>query len=219
MRTLSQKLLLAFALLFVMNGVVVLRLYQTGQNHASGWLRFFNFDSESNLPTWFSVFLLGTAAWKLWQLSKLDSVRQTFWRILGGVFAFLALDELAQIHEKFNSIGRDLVGYREGIDGGWLHHAWTLPYLLIFVVLGVFLLPTLLRLPRPLLLRFVLAGTLFLLGAVGVEMFTGTILTSTGKNTGYYLSTTLEESLEMLGVIYFIFLLGKAPGYLGRAEE
>ena len=195
-----------------MNGVIVAVLHQTGQSRATGWLRFFNFDSESNLPTWFSVFLLLTAAWHLWQLSRHEPPKRTFWRILAGVFAFLGVDELGQVHEKFNSVGRTWVGYEEGAGSGIWHHAWTLPYLLLFAVLGLFLVPQFLRLPRRWLLRFALAAVLFLTGAVLVEMLSGVFLsdnlrTGSTKDTFYYLMTTLEESLEMLGVIYFIYQL------------
>ena len=200
---LSRYLLLAFGFLLFMNCVIVFALYLEGEIAATGWKRFLNFDSESNLPTWFSTFLFFLCGYHLYQNRRAEDGNVSFWTILAGVFVYLGIDELAQLHEKFNRVGRSLVGYEVGEGNALLHHAWTIPYLLIFGVVGLLLLRGFLRLPYWVKWRFVLAGGVFISGAVGMEMLSGTLLADGDKTIVYYVFTTLEESLEMFGLILF----------------
>ena len=200
----TRRLLFAFGFLLLANCGIILAMHLEGEVLARGWKRVFNFDSESNLPTWFSTGLFFICAYHLWRNRTLADGLRRFWGLLAGIFAYLGIDELAQLHEKFNALGRWMVGYEEGQTGGeWLHHAWTIPYLLLFGVIGLLLLRDLRRLPHPTLTRFVAAGALFIFGAVVVEMVSGQYLAVHNKQIPYYFFTTLEESCEMLGLIAF----------------
>jgi hypothetical protein len=54
---------------------------------------------------------------------------------------------------------------------------------------------------------FVAAAALYIGGALGMEMVGGYIASTTGKNLSYVIGLTIEESLEMLGIVVFIHAL------------
>jgi hypothetical protein len=55
---------------------------------------------------------------------------------------------------------------------------------------------------------FVAATALYIGGAMGMEMVGGFIITTKGMHPLFYaIATTLEESLEMLGIVVFIHAL------------
>jgi len=61
---------------------------------------------------------------------------------------------------------------------------------------------------RKILYRFVYAAALFLVGAIGFDMLGGAEASRHGTNTIYYsLLYTIEESLEMFGLIYLFSIL------------
>lgn len=58
--------------------------------------------------------------------------------------------------------------------------------------------------------RFFLSGALFVFGALGIEMIGGYIWTLEGygnESLAYRICITIEESFEMLSIIYFISTL------------
>lgn len=56
--------------------------------------------------------------------------------------------------------------------------------------------------------RFGLAGTIYILGAVGFEMIGGVVIHYFKANSQpFFWAYTIEESLEMLGIILFIYAL------------
>jgi hypothetical protein len=66
------------------------------------------------------------------------------------------------------------------------------------------------KLPAAVRLRFLIAATLYLGGAIGVELVGGQLAVSGGiDNWAYCLTVTLEEGLEMAGLIVFIWALLK----------
>jgi hypothetical protein len=69
----------------------------------------------------------------------------------------------------------------------------------------MFFLPFLLRLPRRTAIAFALSGAIYLGGALGVELFEGAWREGHGhRNVVYHALVTLEEAMEMVGLIFFI---------------
>ena len=64
---------------------------------------------------------------------------------------------------------------------------------------------------------FIAAAALYIGGAMGVEMLGGYVASTTGqKNVSYVIVITIEESLEMLGIVVFIHaLISYIKTYLG----
>jgi len=83
--------------------------------------------------------------------------------------------------------------------------SWTVPGGIIAGATGLYFVPFLLKIPRPLAIRFVLAGAVYLGGALGVEVLTDPYLENDELNTlPYNLWTAVEEAMEMGGVLLFL---------------
>lgn len=156
------------------------------------WLarQLFDVDEEHNLPTWFSGFTLLVAAAALYvrrRAAESGSVREKrLWSVLCGAFFVLAIDEVAGLHETINS-ATDVL--------------WAYPALGVVAVVGLYFLPLMKELPRSTLILYVLAGIIFVGGAVGVEIIGHPMDADT---LAYQVATFVEEGMEMLGVILLI---------------
>jgi len=176
----------------------------------------FGLDYEGNIPTFysflallFSSVLLGAIA----HVKNLDSDRyKNHWKILSFIFLYLSLDEIGQLHE-------DLIDPMQKLlkATGFLYFAWIVPF--AFLV-GIFLFSYskfLFHLPVSTKKMFVAACALYIGGAMGMELPGGYLASTTGMQTVPYLIViTLEESLEMLGIVVFIHaLMSYIKIYLG----
>lgn len=169
-------------------------------------IQFFNFDTEANLPTFFSSLLLlfnGLLLAFIGFAEKQKNLKYLPWIGLSIIFIFLSLDEIITIHEHLVSISRGFFN-----ASGYFHFAWVIPYGIIFLVLGVVYVKFLLRLPKQILILFIVAAVVFVSGAIGMELISGKQVSMHGKsNLNYHLMYTLEELLEMVGSTIFCFAL------------
>jgi hypothetical protein len=192
-RALTQVLLLVALTLLAYHAGLSIYHYRV---HRLPWLlrQLFDVDQENNLPTWFSDFLLLTAWVFLWlcaQKKKADCDPWfRYWQVLTVGFLLMAIDEIAGVHETINSA---------------IEMSWAIPAGIMVVVLGIAFVPFVLHLPRRTALWFVLAGAVYVSGAVGVELAGNAMVVEQQKDTlAYCMSTMVEEGMEMLGVILFI---------------
>ena len=90
----------------------------------------------------------------------------------------------------------------------------------LVLIVGLSYLPFVWNLPARTRSLVVLAGGAFLAGALGVEMLSGAQADAFGEeNLTYALIITVEEFLEMLGVVIFIkALLGYIESQLGGMQ-
>lgn len=169
----------------------------------------FNVDREQNVPTLFSVVLLLFAASLLCCITVLQRQKQdsdvSKWMILTGGFMYLAIDEGWSFHEMLIEPMRGLLGH----DGlGIFYFAWIIPAMVGVALLALLFLGFLFRLPSSTRWSFIIAGSLYLGGAIGIEMLGGRYAEAHGfENLTYQLIAHAEESLEMIGVIVFIYAL------------
>jgi hypothetical protein len=192
----------------------------TGNVGLRGIAHFLNVSEERNLPTAFAVMLLAIATLLLAAVFLMESRRGgemlRYWVVLTCGFLWMTADEAMSFHERVMRPMRRLLGNE---DLGLFYYAWVVPALALVAVLGAFFAKFLLRLPSPTGRRFLIAGTLFLSGAIGLELFGGRFDEKYGVNelmaageTGlimiqYSALATVEESLEMAGIIFFIWSL------------
>ena len=176
------------------------------------WIRMLDFDYEGNLPTLYSSGALGFSALLLWVIShhqKQTGQTSRHWLVLSFIFVFLALDEGVVIHEKIGDFTEQFID-----ASGFLYFAWVVPYGILMTAFVLSYLKFLFALPRDISIQMVIAGGLFLTGAVGLEMFSGVEAdmhnTDTVKYTVLY---TIEELLEMIAIVIFTNALLK---YMGR---
>ena len=153
------------------------------------FLQLFELDEENNLPTWFSSYLLLNNALVLWLIaaSKSDAYR-IYWIVLAIGFVVLSIDEVAGLHETFNT----------AIDTNWAIFGG-----LIVLGVGVCMIPFLLSLPFRLALWFIISGSIFIGGVIGVELLSEDLNEETMT---YAYASALEEGMEMLGALLFLFV-------------
>jgi hypothetical protein len=182
-----------------------------GHNYLKGLVPLFYLDNEQNIPTYFSVLLMLFAALLLAVITVLDGKQRipyvSKWAILSFGFLFMAFDEAIQVHERLILPIRTLLGDR---NLGVFYFAWVIPGIALVLVLGLFFLRFLLQLLATTRLRFLMAATLYIGGAIGVELIGGRYAELHGQqNWTYSMIATVEESLEMAGLIVFIWALLK----------
>jgi len=164
------------------------------------WLHFwhvsmFDLDNEDAFGTWFSAVTLIFTGQLL--LLHAAAVRETedrwypWWFVLGLGFHVLSIDEVAGMHELLNTFLR-------AMDEP---SVWTDVALAGIAVLACAYLPFLRALRQRTAWLFSIAGLIYLGGAVGVERWTGEDVNS----LHYNMWTTVEEGLEMAGVIVMIY--------------
>ena len=174
------------------------------------WLlrQFFDVDEEDSLPTWYSATALLLASGLLFLISRSKRTAQDrwvrYWYGLAFAFAALSMDEVAGLHETFNSV----VEFRWGIAGG------------IFAALfGLAYVRFLLHLSARTRWLFIISGCIFVAGAVGVEMSTDWYDDEGLLNTlPYNLWNAVEEGLEMAGVVLFIYAILNYMSRNGNAD-
>jgi hypothetical protein len=171
-----------------------------------GLVRLFYVDAERNAPTAFSTGLLLLAAALLGLISRLEArpvgSSAAHWAALSLGFLVMAADEAFEFHEGWVKPVRRLIGED---TLGVLFFAWVVPGAVLVLVVAMFFWSFVWRLPAPTRLGFLTAAALFLGGAVGMELIGGRFAElHGGDNATYVVIVTVEETLEMAGVIVFI---------------
>jgi hypothetical protein len=169
--------------------------------------RLFDLDKETNISTWFSSMLLFSNAILLGLIATAMTTSRDRWRrhwvALAIVFVMLSLDEVAAIHEMTTRLLRNALDL-----SGLFYFAWVVPALILLLVFAMLFLRFLLALPRRTCWLFVLAGTVYISGAVGAEMIGRAYLSGGGsRNLVYSLIASSEEVLEMIGQVAFFCAL------------
>jgi hypothetical protein len=191
--------------------VAVLTDYYTG--HASSFahkvVKLLYVDLEMNVPAFFSMSLLLFAAVLLAAITVFKKKQMDryvmHWAILSCGFLFMSFDEIVAVHERLIEPMRAILG-EEHL--GILYFAWVVPAIALVSFLAVFFLRFLMSLPTKTRLSFLLAASLYIGAAIGLELIEGWHSEIYGKENLIYIAlTTIEEALEMTGAIVFIWSL------------
>lgn len=205
-------LALIVGLLVLASIAVKLLQFVTGRDHIYGMIRQFNLDSEANVPSFFSslILLLSAVLLAIIALYK-KRVSDSFsrnWTILSIIFFYLAIDEAASIHEMFSSPVMDIMSRPH--EGVLWHLGWTIPFVALVVVFAISYWKFLFHLPMKVRILFALAAVLYVGGAVGgevLQVWHGSVYGA--DSLGFNIVITIEETLEMTGIIIFIYALLK----------
>src|ERR671910_2782961 len=197
-------------------------------------LRIFDVGEERSIPTWFEsiLFLLCSILLAVVAVaSKQRNDRYSLhWNVLSIILLLLSLDEVASIHEAIGQQSERLLHSITGLTpGGAITFFWVVPGSIFVVIVLLAYLRFLADLPRSTRRLFLFAGALFVLGALGLEMLTAQVMSSSGSIANWVasssggmvgqesasaipkilkgLQTCVEEMFEMLGLTAFVYAL------------
>jgi hypothetical protein len=202
-----------WVLFFAIAGITV-QFLRYGFNYRERWITLFNLDREINYPSWYSSFTLlfcGILLSIIAVAKKKEGDRYfPHWKALGLIFVFFSLDEILSLHEIL--IIDDL---RKALNlGGFFYFIWVIPGTIFVLLTAIAYLKFLLHLPPKTRELFLLAGSIYVGGALGMEMVSGYYADAVGqRNLIYGLIVSVEEILEMVGVIVFIYALLSYIGF------
>ncbi len=160
---------------------------------------------EGNLPTVYTAGVVFSCALLLAVIAAGTKKRGArfvaHWWVLAAGFAYIAVDEVVGIHEA----AHDLVDVEVG---GVLHFRWVIPAAVVVLAVGLSYIPFLRALAPSIRNRFLLAGAIYVGGAVAMELPLGWWTEHHGThNLGYGLIDAVEEAMEMLGLNLFLLAL------------
>ena len=164
----------------------------------------FSLSEERNVPTWFSAMTHVVSGCLLALIAM--SVRRkggpftAHWAGLSAAFFFISLDESITIHEEMHGV----------VDGGGgaFYFNWIIPASGILLLGGLAYLRFLKHLPARSRRDFMIAGSIFVGGALLMEIPLGLWTDANGSsNMGYVLIDAVEETMEMVGSALFIVAL------------
>lgn len=164
----------------------------------------FSADLELNVPNFFSMLLLlfVSSLLALTALIKRKLSQPYAWHWLGLALGFgiMAFDEIVSAHEKLIEPMQAVMGKQ---NLGLFYFAWVVPAIGLLLVLAAIFFRFWWKLPSKTRILFFIAGSVYLGGAVGMELIGGRYFEAYGSNLTYVALTTFEESLESAGLVVF----------------
>jgi hypothetical protein len=206
-RAVARFLATAAACLFAAHVAGLVAEYGFGRDTLLGLVPLFDLDQERNAPTLFSASLFLVAAALAFLVARANrgaAGRARGWTFLAAVACFLAVDEVASIHEMFAHPLRESLG-----AAGFLRHAWVIPYGAAAAIAAALVVPLIRGLAPSSRRRFIVAGVIYVSGAIGLEMVGGKYqeLAGVTRNLVYEAIATTEESMEIAGLILLVHAL------------
>lgn len=194
-----------------MLAVVAARAF-LGRDSLMGFSQRFDPRFEGTVHAWLGSLLLGGCAVLLAIIATHQRARLSRqWLVLSLGFLFLSADELLQLHEGLSRVTKAIFG------SGSAPHLWAVIGLIGAVALLFAYLPFLRQLPPTFRKRFLIAGAVYLGGAIGFELLGGLYGTLVRPNDRYYVFlAVIEETLELVGVSMFMVAL---LDYIGALNE
>ncbi len=187
----------------------------SGSRTAKNIIRWFDFNLENNVPTWFSVCLLAFSMLLLLLIYRHHRAQRNpqahYWLTLAIIFLLMSVDEMVQLHEEVARIVRPGLGPDTPAIFYW---AWVIPYGLFALLAGIYFLRFVRGLPAATRKLFFLSGAIYVSGALGLELLEGHFYVQYGLNHLYNrILYCIEELMEMGGITLFIHAL---LGYLAE---
>lgn len=151
---------------------------------------------EWNPSSWVASALLAATAAAAFTVGRDGDARR--WNTVAGVLLAMSVDEIATVHERLAALP---------VIPGIGTRGWAGAGVLLVGAVTVRLLPWSLTLERRLRRALLLGGALFVLGAVGFEVLSGNRAASVGEDGLHWALATVEEDLELAGVLVVLHAL------------
>ena len=175
-------------------------------DYRDDWMKLFNLDRELNLPTWYSAFMIGFCAILLRVIAigkkQQDDRYAADWKLLSFIFMLMAIDEIVSIHEILI-----IPEVSEALNLPWfLHSMWVIPGTVFVVWFAKRYWKFSRHLPLKSQQHFITAACIYVGGALIMEMIGSHLAEAQGQQyLPYALIATVEEVMEMSGIIMFIY--------------
>lgn len=185
----------------------IYRVAPSPKHRIAKFLSRFDLGMEPSIPAWYSSIALLCCAVLLATIGlshrKQNRPFAIHWLVLSLIFVLLSIDECVMFHEML------IRPLRERFDThGIFYFPWLIPGAVFVGVVGICYFRFLRHLAPRTRSMFVAAAATFVGGAIGLELVAGVVIEKHGvAATGHIVSQFFEESLEMLGVLVFIFAL------------
>lgn len=197
----------SFLIQLLFNLILIFSI-ESGNQHHYGLKKFY-FDLEESIPTYFSSVILLFSSFLLALISRMKhKIMDSFsdhWMIISALFLLLSVDEIAGFHEVLIDPLNSLFHFT-----GYWRFSRVIPALIFVLIFTASYLNFLGSLPIKYKRGFILAGCVYVIGAIGIEMISAKLFINdkaSELDLIYNLTITLEESFEMLGVMIFISYL------------
>ncbi len=198
------------ALVIIILGLGVLREFiiaAVGTETVLKDLRHFSLDAERSMETWYETVTMAASALLLCVIAALsrfnDTANRWHWTLLAGIFFAMSIDSAVSFHEVTVAPLRNAFHL-----SGIFYFSWVLLAAPLVAAVGLYFIPFLVRLPRQTAMRFIIAGSVFVGGALGTEFVCGYLATSVGMDSTLYQVTAAgEECLEAIGMTIFVTAL------------
>ncbi|HEY9771525.1 MAG TPA: hypothetical protein V6C71_24025 [Coleofasciculaceae cyanobacterium] len=180
--------------------------YVLGFRRLDRFIGLLNVGDDSSIPTWYSSFALLICATLLMVIAIVKGRRKEpyfcHWAMLSIIFMVMSIDEVVMIHENMG----DILG--ESFKNGFFYYSWVILAIPAIIIFALAYLKFIIHLPTKIRHLFLIAGAIFVMGGLGLEMLSAFYdsLYRT-SNLTYNLIMIAEEFLEMLGIIIFIYAL------------
>jgi hypothetical protein len=158
---------------------------------------------EHNLPTWWSVALLVTAA--LAHFATFVAARNAgapeaaFWLVTAGVLAVLSLDDQSQLHERSEELGRLVV-----TETGDFPFYWLIPGAIAGLGVAAAVVSLAVRVHARARVLLIGGIVLMLAAGLGLEVVQGLFMAAGNEGIGFVAGYHVEELAEDVGVILLI---------------
>lgn len=191
-------------------GYVATKLVQAyiAPAHTFGLYDYFHLGKEANLPSYISALLILGASILCGLIAlhqrQIGAPLVKHWSILASGLVFMSFDEATQIHDGI--LGPMFSSYFGRGEGIW-HFGWYVPFIPLVVAIAIYFMPFLKRIPRKYVGLFILAGCVYVGGAIGVEMIQSYISYHEIGGGAMAMSLLIEEMCEMMGMVVLIYTL------------
>lgn len=198
--------LVTLILLGLIAGLILLEQgYQLENNRILfRFVELFNLNLEANVPAWYSAFLMIVISGLSLFISKVNTLpEKKYFLGMSVLFLMMSVDEISSIHEIMNNPVRNALSLSGAFYWAWIVPGLIFLFMMIFVFRQFFMM-----INRRFRRLFILSGFIYIMGAVGFEMLGDWLYSNKlGDSYFYIFEVVVEESLEMFGLLLFIYAL------------
>ena len=210
----SSKLLIslsfttiAICIVGLMANLYIHQIAENEDTKMASLMQRFDLGYEPSIPAYYSAFLMLVCSGLLWVIYQYERKHELpfnrFWLFLSATFFLLSLDEAVMFHEMADGALQKWFNLT-----GIFYLAWVIPAMAFVAVFFLVSLPFLFQLEARTRNLFLLAGAVFVGGAIGMEMVVAPIVEVEGfSSIKHSFIQTIEEAMEMFGVLIFMYAL------------